>query len=209
MDALDWSEAVDRLRRENEALASINVHLAAEKLGLERENAKLKEALEKAQERIDEWERTAARQAAPFRRREALKVAERKRPGRPAGHQGMRRERPRHVDQVVEAPLTACPHCGGAVHDRAPLTQYIEELPPVRPVVTRLTTWKGVCPQGGEVHSTHPLQVSQAQGGVERGRSGSDEHEAKIRPRPRRISTPGSGCGCWPAPSRSPEIATF
>ena len=34
----------------------------------------------------------------------------------------------------------------------------------MRPVVTRLTTWKGVCPQCGEVHSTHPLQVSQAQG---------------------------------------------
>jgi hypothetical protein len=50
------------------------------------------------------------------------------------------------------------------VHDRAPLTQYIEELPPVRPVVTRLTTWKGVCSQCGEVHSTHPLQVSRAQG---------------------------------------------
>lgn len=72
--------------------------------------------------------------------------------------------RPPHVDHIVEQPLVACPRCGGAVHDRAPLTQYIEELPPVRPVVTRLTTWKGVCPQCGEVHSTHPLQVSQAQG---------------------------------------------
>src|SRR5437016_10921160 len=158
------SEAVERLRRENEALAEINAHLAAEKLGLEQENAKLKQELEEARERIDALERTVARQAAPFRRREALKVAEPKRPGRSAGHRGVRRERPRHIDQVVEAPLTACPRCGGAVHDRAPLTQYIEELPPVRPVVTRLTTWKGVCPQCGEVHSTHPLQVSQAQG---------------------------------------------
>jgi len=164
VDSLGWSEAVEGLRRENEALAEINARLAAEKLGLEQENVRLKEALEKAQERIDELERTAARQAAPFRRREALKVAEPKRPGRPTGHRGVRRERPRYVDQVVEAPLTACPHCGGAVQDRAPLTQYIEELPPVRPIVTRLTTWKGVCPQCGEVHSTHPLQVSQAQG---------------------------------------------
>ena len=164
MDSVAWLEAVERLRRENQALAEINAHLAAEKLGLEHEIAKLKAELEQAQERIDELERTAARQAAPFRRREALKVVEPKRPGRPAGHRGVRRERPRHVDQVVEEPLAACPHCGGAVHDRSPLTQYIEELPPVRPVVTRLTTWKGVCPQCGEVHSTHPLQVSQAQG---------------------------------------------
>jgi transposase len=163
-DSLSVLEAVDRLRREKEELAAINARLAEEKLGLEHEIAKLKEKLEEARQRIDELERTAARQAAPFRRREALKVAEPKRPGRAAGHRGMRRERPRHVDQIVEAPLTACPHCGGTVHDRAPLTQYIEELPPVRPVVTRLTTWKGICPQCGEVHSTHPLQVSQAQG---------------------------------------------
>lgn len=163
-DSRRESEAVGRLRREKEELAAINARLAAEKLGLERENAKLKKELEQAQERIDELERTAARQAAPFRRREALKVAEPKRPGRPAGHRGLRRERPRHVDHVVEAPLTACPQCGKAVHDRSPLTQYIEELPPVRPVVTRLTTWKGICPQCGEVHSTHPLQVSRAQG---------------------------------------------
>jgi len=163
-DSLSGSEALNRLCREKEELAAINARLAAEKLGLEQKIAKLEEELEKAHERIDELERTAARQAAPFRRREALKVAEPKRPGRAAGHRGMRRERPRHVDQVAEAPLTACPHCGGAVHDRAPLTQYIEELPPVRPVVTRLTTWKGICPQCGEVHSTHPLQVSQAQG---------------------------------------------
>ncbi len=163
-DSLSGSEAIDRLRQEKEELAAINARLAAEKLGLEKENAKLKEDLERARERIDELERTAARQAAPFRRREALKVAEPKRPGRPTGHRGMRRDRPRHVDHIVEAPLPACPHCGGAVHDRAPLTQYIEELPPVRPVVTRLTTWKGLCPQCGEVHSSHPLQVSKAQG---------------------------------------------
>src|SRR5438105_2246576 len=120
-DSLSWSQGLDRLRRENEALAEINARLATEKLELERENAKLKEELEEAQERIDELERTAARQAAPFRRREELQVAEPKRPGRPAGHRGARRERPRHVDQVVEEPLAACPHCGGAVHDRSPL----------------------------------------------------------------------------------------
>lgn len=163
-DSANWPEAVDRLRRELQELAEANARLAREKSGLERENAKLKEQLEQAEERIAELERTVARQAAPFRRRESLKVAEKKRPGRPAGHPGLRRPRPRHVDQVVEQPLPACPHCGGAVHDRAPLTQYIEELPPVRPVVTRLTTWSGVCAQCGPVQSTHPLQVSRAQG---------------------------------------------
>jgi transposase len=171
VDGFDWSEAVERLRREKEELAELNARLAAEKFGLERENAKLKEQLEQAEGRIEELERTAARQAAPFRRREALKVGEKKRPGRPVGHRGVRRPRPPQVDHIVEQPLPACPHCGGAVDDRAPLTQYIEELPPVRPVVTRLTTWKGVCPQCGPVQSTHPLQVSHGQGaaGVQLG----------------------------------------
>src|SRR5688572_21967909 len=123
-DSSNWSEAVDRLCREKEELAEANARLVAEKLDLERENAQLKEELEKAQGRIEELERTAARQAAPFRRREALKVAEKKPPGRQAGHRGVRRERPVHVDQVVEQPLLSCPRCGGAVHDRAPLTQY-------------------------------------------------------------------------------------
>jgi transposase len=170
-DAWNENEVVERLRREKEELAEVNARLVAERLELERENARLKEQLEKAEEQIAELQRTAARQAAPFRRREALKVAEKKRPGRPAGHRGVRRPPPPHVDQEVDVPLPACPHCGGEVHDRAPLTQYIEELPPVRPVVTRLTTWKGVCPQCGEVHSTHPLQVSHAQGaaGVQLG----------------------------------------
>ena len=163
-DSWNESEAVGRLQREKDELAAIIARLAAEKLALEHKLIKLEEDLERARERIDELERTAARQAAPFRRREALKVAEKKPPGRPAGHRGMQRERPRHVDHDVEASLPACPHCGGAVHDRAPLTQYIEELPPVRPVVTRLTTWKGICPRCGEVHSKHPLQVSRAQG---------------------------------------------
>src|SRR5688500_2297062 len=177
-DSSRLSEAVERLWREKEELAEANARLVAEKLGLERESRKLQEELAKArgrieglEARVEELERTAARQTAPFRRRDSQKVVEKKPPGRKAGHRGVGRPRPLHIDREEEAPLPACPQCGGAVQDRAPLTQYIEELPPVRPVVTRLTTWKGICPQCGEVHSRHPLQVSQAQGaaGVQLG----------------------------------------
>ena len=163
-ESADWTEAVDQLRRELQALAEANARLVRENAALVRENARLKKQLKQAEERIAELEGLAYRQTAPFRRREALKVAEKKPPGRKPGHCGMRRPRPLHVDHEVEVPLPACPQCGGAVQDRAPLTQYIEDLPPVRPIVTRLTTWKGICPQCGEVHSTHPLQVSRAQG---------------------------------------------
>ena len=48
--------------------------------------------------------------------------------------------------------------------DRAPLVQYIEEIPPLRPVVTRLVTWTANCLVCGEIRSTHPLQTSTAGG---------------------------------------------
>ena len=47
------------------------------------------------------------------------------------------------------------------------VTQYIEELPPVRPHVTRLVTWVAECPSCGTVRSTHPLQTSVGQGAAQ------------------------------------------
>ncbi len=156
---VEGRELIDRLERE---LAALRV-----------ENERLRQELSQALERIAELERVAARQAAPFRRGEENKVPqqEQKRPGRPAGHRGAYRAVPEYVDQEVEVPLECCPQCGGRVEDRAPLVQYIEEIPPVRPVVTRLVTFSGHCPQCGPVASTHPLQTSRGQGaaGVQLG----------------------------------------
>lgn len=144
------------------------------------EIARLRDALRQAEERIaslerqlsetlaalDEARRMAARQAAPFRREDKKKVAagERKKPGRKPGHRGSSRSIPRRIDQKIETPLPCCPQCGGEVSDRAPLVQWIEEIPPIRPRVTRLVTWRAKCPCCGEVRSTHPLQTSLAQG---------------------------------------------
>lgn len=49
--------------------------------------------------------------------------------------------------------------------------QWIEEIPPIRPLVTRLVTWRAKCACCGEVRSRHPLQTSTAQGaaGVQLG----------------------------------------
>src|SRR5579885_2278260 len=125
------------------------------------ENAALRAKLAEAQARIEELERAAARQAAPFRREEGKKIppAEQRRPGRRPGHPGAYRQPPRHIDQEIEVPLTGCPHCGGAVTDREPLTQYVEEIPPIRPQVVRLITWSAQCAKCGMVQSTHPLQT--------------------------------------------------
>lgn len=161
-----WTEVIEGLRREKEELLAEKARWEAEKEALQRELEELKQKLDSAQDRIEELERTVARQAAPFRRPDRAKVpaAERKRPGRPVGHPGVCRPRPIVVDQTIRVPLPACPQCGGPVTGRTPILQYIEEIPPLRPTVTRLATWKARCPQCGEVHSSHPLQTSLAQG---------------------------------------------
>jgi hypothetical protein len=148
-----------RLREELAAARALIAALQEEVAGLKRQLAEATAAVEEAQ-------RIAARQAAPFRRDETKKIPphERKRPGRKGGHRGQSRPLPDHVDEEVEEPLACCPQCGGEVSGRAPLVQYVEELPPVRPHVTRLVTWRGTCVRCGAVRSTHPLQTSAAQG---------------------------------------------
>jgi transposase len=122
---------------------------------LEAENRQLRDQLGKSR-----------RQAAPFRRRETKKVpdGQKKRPGRPKGHPGSYRVVPTHADDHVDVPLAACPGCGGAVSQVEAIEQFIEEIPPIRPRVTRLVTYRGHCDGCGAVHNSHPLQTSTASG---------------------------------------------
>jgi transposase len=117
---------------------------------------------------LAEAQRSAARQAAPFRLAADKRNSCPKRPGRKGGHRGVYRPVPPIVDEHIQVPLQCpCPHCGqwGGFVDQRELVQYIEELPPVRPHVTRLVTWEALCSQcRNPVRSTHPLQVSLASG---------------------------------------------
>jgi hypothetical protein len=91
-----------------------------------------------------------------------------KRSGRAVGHPGAYRPRPTQIDQEITVPLEpcACSQCGG--QSWSPLRereQYIEELPVIRPHVTRLRTYEATCARCGQtVSSRHPLQVSHATG---------------------------------------------
>jgi transposase len=147
--------------------AGVNLQELLERLAyLEQRVRELEEENRRLREQLDEAQRATARQAAPFRRREAKKVpdGQKKRPGRPKGHPGSHRVVPTHVDSQVEVPLPCCPQCGGGVQELEPIEQFIEEIPPIRPTVTRLVTYRGQCSQCGEVQSTHPLKTSDATG---------------------------------------------
>jgi transposase len=124
--------------------------------------AALQGDLKQALQRIEELQRANARQAAPFRRRP--NSGPKKKPGRKPGHPGTCRRPPQNIHFEFEVPLHDCPICHGHIQDPKPLIQIIQELPPVEPVNTRLITWSGMCESCGEVYSTHPLQVSRAQG---------------------------------------------
>jgi transposase len=127
---------------------------------LEAENRALRE-------RLGDAERAGARQAAPFRRRDDLKVEgpRKKRPGRPKGHPGSRRAIPERIDDHIEVPLPRCPGCRGVIAEVAPIVRYIEEVEVARPRVTKLVTYCGECARCGPVFSSHPLQTAPGPGG--------------------------------------------
>jgi hypothetical protein len=141
-------------------------------LQLTLENVRLKSQLEQAQAQIqqqdaqlEELQRQAHRQAAPFRRPESQRNPHPGPPGRKAGHVGFYRPKPLQVDEQIRVNLDGCPRCQGPVLDKRSLTQYIEEIPAVRPRVTELITEEGWCEHCQcQVCSTHPLQVGRARG---------------------------------------------
>jgi regulator of replication initiation timing len=129
-----------------------------------RDNERLRRENEALRQRLEDLERQSHRQAAPFRLEDEKRRTAPKKPGRPAGHAGRCRPKPPAVDETVEAALSGCPQCGGPVQDVRAVEQFIEDLPPVRPWVTRVVTYEGRCARCGSVRSQHPLQVSTAAG---------------------------------------------
>lgn len=126
--------------------------------------------LEKA---LEEAIKTAKRQAAPFRKPEEKRAANPRKPGRKPGHPGAFRPIPERIDHAIEELLERCPHCSAEdLRDRRRIRQYIEDLPPISPEITRLITEEATCPHCQDtVRSTHPLQMSLAEGaaGVQLG----------------------------------------
>jgi hypothetical protein len=133
--ALLQAERLAQMAPELEALRTQNVSLYQQLEVKTKRIAQLEAALEEAQ-------RAAHRQAAPFRGDPQKRAAAPKRPGRQRGHPGAYRPEPEQTDESLEVQLCSCPHCGGTqFKDHHASQQLMEEIPPVRPRVTRLTTY--------------------------------------------------------------------
>jgi hypothetical protein len=157
--ALLQAERLAQMAPELEALRAQNASLHQELELKTKRIAQLEEALEAAQ-------RAAHRQAAPFRVEPQKRAVAPKRPGRKRGHPGACRHKPDLSDEHLEIKLCSCPHCGGSqFKDPHTIEQLIEDIPLVRPHVTRLTTYQATCVGCGQsVRSQHPLQMSLAIG---------------------------------------------
>lgn len=161
------------LRERPDELIKIILQQAAALQEMQRQIEDLKKQIQDLNDRngglsskVEALEKSAARQAAPFRIADKHRSAHPKKPGRPEGHAGTHRSIPAHVDEEIVVALENCPRCGSqSLEHRRSVVQYIEELPPVRPKVIKLITQEAHCPACQEaVRSSHPLQVSWAEG---------------------------------------------
>jgi len=157
--------------------------LLGENQQLREQIALLQETVRALQQRLDEAERSAKRQAAPFAKGQPKKNP--KKPGRKPGEQHGRHAHreppsPAQVDEILDAPLPEhCPDCGGGIVEDQRAQQFQTEIPR-RPIVRQFDIHCGHCQQcGKQLRGRHPLQTSTATGAA-RSQLGADAQAAVV-----------------------------
>ena len=155
------------LREQQRQLGQERERLGAENERLRAERERLQEINERLRGEVEALRRAAKRQAAPFSKGDPTPHP--RRPGRkPGAAYGRHAHRPvpEQVDQVVTVRLPACcPDCGGELALERVAVQYVEDLPPTPPLVTRYELQVGRCRAcGRRVQPRHPGQTSDALG---------------------------------------------
>lgn len=178
------------LEAENARLRGEVATLGARLADAERRNEELSVTIDNVRARIDKLEvaleaaqRSAKRQAAPFRKADGPKAAPKK-PGRKSGsrhgrhaHRGV----PPRIDEFYDVPLPeVCPHCGGRHLAETEVTpQYQTEIPRT-PIYRQFDIHVGQCEDcGGRVQGRHELQTSDAVGAAA-SQLGSEAHAAMV-----------------------------
>jgi len=85
----------------------------------------------------------------PVYTKAAVKASRPKPPGRPVGHEGVRREIPQRIDQTKEHRAARCPDCGGPLmRCQQTRTRYTEDIPrDLTPVATEHVIHRDWCGQ--------------------------------------------------------------
>src|ERR1700729_2851869 len=124
----DLRSLVERLLQDNQRLRQDNEGLRQDNQRLRQDNERLQGELRELRSNLDQANRQAKRQAAPFSK--GPPKPQPKKPGRKSGsahgrHGHRLPPTPETVDVVLEAPLPdACPRCGDAVQETAVHQQY-------------------------------------------------------------------------------------
>jgi transposase len=144
---------------------------------------KLEELVRNLQKRLEESERAAKRQAAPFSKGEPKKNP--KKPGRKKGEQhgdhGHREPPPPdRINETLVAPLPEqCPDCGGDVVEDHLDQQFQTEIPR-QPIIREFKIHCGHCSKCGKrLRGRHPLQTSDATGAAQ-SQLGADAQAAIV-----------------------------
>ena len=147
------------------------------------ENQQLRDLVAQLKKRIEELERTAKRQAAPFSKNKPKDKPEK--PGRKKGkehgaHAHREPPKPEQIDETLDAPLPDhCPDCGGDVVEDALDQQFQTEIPR-KPIVREFTIHCGHCKKCGKhLRGRHPLQTSDATGAAQ-SQLGADAQAAIV-----------------------------
>lgn len=174
---------VRELEAENARLRAENAALRRSLAAAEKRIAELTAAVEKLKAALEEAQRSAKRQAAPFRKAEGPQP-DPKKPGRKSGRRHGRhahRSPPPRIDERYDVPLpAACPHCGGRhLTETGQEPQYQAEIPRT-PIYRQFDIHLGRCQDcGRRVQGRHALQTSDALGAAA-SQLGPDAHAALV-----------------------------
>lgn len=116
--------------------------LTVENVRLQRQWEEAQGQIKKQEEQLEQWQRQAHRQAAPFRRPEQERAAHPARPGRKAGHKGFYRPKPDRIDEHLCVRLQNCPKCHGPVCQKRWLSLCNGSLAKCNPSMNR---WPSTC----------------------------------------------------------------
>jgi transposase len=142
--------------------------LQAENQALREEVARLQQTVRDLHKRLEQAERSAKRQAAPFSKNEPKKNGRKR--GKKHGKHNHRQPPtpPTNIDEMLDAALPDhCPDCGGDVVEDHLDQQFQTEIPR-KPIVRKINIHCGHCNKcGKKVRGRHPLQTSDATGAAQ------------------------------------------